>query len=251
MPSEHARQEATHAGSKHTPGAKQARDAIVAAFSSVANTIANKADASRKQERREDIGNKIIAALTLFFIFLTTVGIFLQYQIFYRQLTAFEGEARLRLRAYLSFFAKRAPLEAGQFAEFTVTAQGSGQTPALEFTDWGRMAVKPYPLNGEKLEMKEEFPFPVAQNKMSLSPGERAEMPLRSPTTLTQETINGIAKGAYRYYVWGGASYKDVFGCKRRELYCFVVNDTKRPATIERCAEYNESEGPPGECPGD
>jgi hypothetical protein len=49
-----------------------------------------------------------------------------------RQLHAFQSEARIRLRSYLSVAASRTPLELGKRVTATVLIQTSGQTPALD-----------------------------------------------------------------------------------------------------------------------
>jgi hypothetical protein len=65
-------------GQQISPTAKQEDNRIAEAISALKYTISDNAQADRNQERREDIGNKVIQLLTLVFVILTTVGIFYQ-----------------------------------------------------------------------------------------------------------------------------------------------------------------------------
>jgi len=61
-----------------SPSTYQKEDRIAEAILGLKYTVADNADADRKQERREDIGNKLLQVATLLFVILTTVGIFYQ-----------------------------------------------------------------------------------------------------------------------------------------------------------------------------
>src|ERR1700719_3225230 len=61
-----------------TPRTQQEENRIAEAILSLKYTVADNSDADRQQERREDIGNKLLQVATLFFVILTTVGIFYQ-----------------------------------------------------------------------------------------------------------------------------------------------------------------------------
>jgi hypothetical protein len=63
---------------KINPSIYQKEDRIAEAILGLKYTVADNADADRKQERREDIGNKLLQVATLLFVILTTVGIFYQ-----------------------------------------------------------------------------------------------------------------------------------------------------------------------------
>jgi len=61
-----------------SPSTYQKENRIAEAILGLKYTVANNSDAERRQERREDIGNKLLQIVTLFFVILTTIGIFYQ-----------------------------------------------------------------------------------------------------------------------------------------------------------------------------
>jgi hypothetical protein len=65
--------------------------------------------------------------------------------ILFSQLRAFESEARIRLRSYLSIVATRTPLEIGKPIKVNVEVQAAGQTPALDVRGHGHTEVAPFP----------------------------------------------------------------------------------------------------------
>jgi hypothetical protein len=180
--------------------------------------------------------------LTLLFVILTTVGIFGQARIFHNQLIAFDSEARIRLRAYLSVAASHDPVEVGKTTNFNVLIQASGQTPAFDVEGWGVSGIGAYPLPAgyhfEEKNAKERV-------NISLSPGNTISVMLQM--NINQEMYDLIKGQTQRAYVWGNVRYRDVFGCSRWQNFCFSANDT--PGRTDPCAEHNEAEGEPGACP--
>ncbi len=63
------------------------RQHMADAITAVNRTLADQGGANRREERREDTGNKWLQGLTLAFVIATTIGIFWQASIFNSQLT--------------------------------------------------------------------------------------------------------------------------------------------------------------------
>src|ERR1700688_3381420 len=76
------------------PSQDQRNNSIAEAVAALKNTIADKADAGRNEQKREDSGNKLIQIATLLFVVATTIGIFIQACIFYNQLSEMRADQR-------------------------------------------------------------------------------------------------------------------------------------------------------------
>jgi hypothetical protein len=166
------------------------------------------------------------------------------------QLRAFQNEARIRLRSYLSITASRTPLELGKQVTASVLIQASGQTPALDVQadEYNEVRAYPWPKGQPLIPTK---PAEGEASRVSLSPGNAVNIVSR--LEIVQPLFDAITKQkTVRFWMWGKINYHDVFGCHRSQTFCFTVNDTNgsNPPEINICAEHNDPEGDPGACPG-
>ena len=86
MPAESDAEKNAEAKTKNRPSKNSENQRVAEAIAVLNRTLAEQANANRKQEYREDTGNKLIRGLTLLFVILTTIGIFWQASIFNSQL---------------------------------------------------------------------------------------------------------------------------------------------------------------------
>jgi hypothetical protein len=165
------------------------------------------------------------------------------------QLHAFDSEATVRLRSYLSIVASRTSIEVAKPVSFTLVIQASGQTPAFDvIAQRGGARPVPYPFPpGTQFQDNEIVNFQNLPNKVSLSPGSTVSI-LNETEAITQTTYDAIkVQKTDRIYTWGRVTYHDVFGCRRWLNYCFITNDTT--AQTDLCAQHNDQEGEPQACP--
>lgn len=78
IPAEDAAKEKPTANEKGRERENSKSQRITDAITTVNRTLADQREANRREERREDIGNKWLQGLTLLFVVLTTIGIFWQ-----------------------------------------------------------------------------------------------------------------------------------------------------------------------------
>jgi hypothetical protein len=165
------------------------------------------------------------------------------------QLFAFDSEATIRLRSYISIVATHTPIELGKPVIFTVVIQASGQTPAFDVVaQRGGARPFPYPLpSSMQFKDYEITDFQNLPNKVTLSPGNTISI-LNKTDIITKPSYDAInIQNTDRIYMWGRVTYRDVFRCRRWLNYCFVTNDTIEQTDI--CAQHNDPEGEPQVCP--
>jgi len=85
------------------------------------------------------------------------------------------------------------------------------------------MLIAPYPWPKGKPMIVDETS--ATGNTVSISPG-GIPVSLPSEDHISQSEFDLIKiQKTHRYYIWGTITYKDVFGCHRRQNFCFNVND--------------------------
>jgi hypothetical protein len=102
------------------------------------------------------------------------------------QLHAFDSEATVRLRSYISIAATHTPVEVEKSVIFTVVVQASGQTPAFDvIAQRGGARPMPYPLPpSTQFQDQEIVSFQNLPNKVALSPGNTVTIVNPSPDCL-------------------------------------------------------------------
>lgn len=109
------------------------------------------------------------------------------------QLHAFDSEATVRLRAYISIVANHTPIEVGKSVTFTILIQASGQTPAFDvIAQRGGARSMPYPFPpGTQFRDTEIVNFQNQPNKVSLSPGNTVSI-VNETESITQPIYDAI-----------------------------------------------------------
>jgi hypothetical protein len=214
---------------------------ISRAVTTVAHALTKQGEANRKQEKREDTGNKWLQWFTLGFVCLTTIGIFVQAYIFYgqqqtmqRQLNDFEIQESASLDIK-NFSIQNFPAHPTVVYDIS----NSGHTRADQ--------ILPGIFSGTFLLKNETDLFLTAQpfafsapniNGFSLSPGEPSkhfswvltrppfgpypagwpEEALKSAATLAD-----ILKGdKFGFYIMVDVPYLDVFGHPHQTYDCLI-----------------------------
>jgi hypothetical protein len=166
------------------------------------------------------------------------------------QLAAFEREARIRLRAYVSAAIAPPPtLQAGTPRDITLIAQAGGQSPAIDLIGWMAVGIGPYPIpDSMKLQERDTMQATDSPTPTTLNPGNTVSLIVTAPA-FDQVAVDAMKVSTYRTVLWGHVRFSDVFGCKRWVNFCFSINDAASPPRSDSCTRHNGTDTPPDACP--
>jgi hypothetical protein len=102
----------------------------------------------------------------------------------------------------------------------TLKIQNSGQTPASEVTQWGRLGYGPYPL-GQIIHQLEGGPESAFSSKSYLGPGGSLFLEPIADRLYSPQEIASIKAKTGAIYVWGEIKYRDAF--RRDQSTKFVL----------------------------
>jgi hypothetical protein len=223
-----------------TPSTEQQENRIADALSALRNTIADQADANRRQERRENKGNTYISIATLVFVILTTAGIFYQASILNSSDRAMQASARAtqdaavaaqdsanvakdslktlraQLRAYISIGEGGISEDRSQLV---IHVRNVGQTSARNFK-----AYLNYRWFLNKEDLPEDFGFPDLGNQppssvMTLVKDEDSAMTF----FIDADKFKEAEAGNVSYFIYGHFDYTDIFDAPQVCEFCYKV----------------------------
>jgi hypothetical protein len=124
IPTNDADQKEPRAEKENGPREDGKSQSIPDALAAINSTLTDQSEADRREERREDTGNKWLQGLTLAFVIATTIGIFWQASIFNDQLTEMKS-ASLQTKQLIETNAKLAEIASQQAAAAVKQAEAT------------------------------------------------------------------------------------------------------------------------------
>jgi hypothetical protein len=160
------------------------------------------------------------------------------------QLTAFDREAKIRLRSYIAIIPGRVLFEPNKRLQTKITAIATGQTPAYEVKGMATTTIAPYPLP-EGFDLATLETKPAAGNQGLISRGKGLSILMETEEPLTQEQVERVTKlKTHRIYIWGRIEFSDVFHCRHwTTTFCNVINeDAPGGPAYDLCQSHNEAD---------
>jgi hypothetical protein len=249
------RKEKPSAGENKGPSEDQADFSVAKAVSALENTVAQKADANREETRREDRISKFIEIATLFFVILTTGGIFYQAHILHSSDVAFQKSAtaakdaadaaksavelsdkttKRQLRAYVGPVAESFSLvchecKVGLTDDGTFYKSGNGlfyklknygPTPTIDVSVCGGLTPVG-PNDNDQLSMEKAFKNCIAlgvePNQPNLWPQEERRQVGKFGSI---ENLVDVLQRRKKGYLHGRTTYRDIFGSLHHTYIC-------------------------------
>ena len=124
IPTNDTDEEEPRADKENAPREDGKSHSIPDALAAINSTLSDQGEADRREERREDTGNKWLQGLTLAFVIATTIGIFRQASIFNKQLTEMRS-AGLQTKELIETNAKLAEIATQQAAAAVKQAEAT------------------------------------------------------------------------------------------------------------------------------
>ena len=148
-------------------------------------------------------------------------------------------------RAYVHMTPSLAkPPSAGEKLQYSVLIGNSGRTPALEMTAHiaGTMAPSSIPTDQVRATILKEAPplHDQSESVGTLPAGQTATEHTDAPTALTQSDVDQITAGKILLYIFGTASYKDIFQQPHHTEICAFYEPASK--TFGACHELNKSD---------
>lgn len=239
--------------------APAAAQRLTESIAALERTLAQEGHANREQERREDTGSKWIEGLTLFFVILTTAGIFYQAGILHNTDKAIQVSAvatkdaalaardaaeatkeavevtrdamRLDQRAWIAIRAITPvpPIpEIGKTLGASVVIQNVGKTPARRVSS--DIVLRPVAsrdvLTFEYDDSKRRAVGTLSPNVTIASKADAiVAQPAGTkgeflPILLNQQFIDEISRNDLKIYFYGRIDYEDIFGVSHWLTFC-------------------------------
>lgn len=230
MPTKDTGKHGPHAGKDDKPGTNNNERRAAAAISTLTHTIAEQEKANRKEQAREDSGKRFREYLTLAFVVLTTIGIFIQAGILHTSDSTFSetletqrASNERQLRAYVLVDAASVTKFDTGPTEAHVILKNYGQTPAYDFEAVFVIEMTDFPRKHSYSLDGSAAPSP---NVVVLGPGAIAHGYPFTKRPLTTGEVADVKNGSGAIYVFGTATYRDAFQKLRHTSFRYFYGGT-------------------------
>jgi hypothetical protein len=130
-------------------------------------------------------------------------------------------------------------LEQGKRAQARLVFVNAGNTPAYNAKFYTHIELREAPLPDNVPNLIVIGGQPASQNIVAANGGERIQT-VETTADLMADAIKRIQLGDSRFYVWGIATYEDIFGRKRWTRFCLV--QPRNSMKLDSCGNNNEAD---------